>query len=126
MKGSRAKGNRARRKSIELLEGCGYKVAIVERTGKFIKIKDMFGLFDLVAILHPEKYRDEVQFVQVTCNKPHSHKAYKQFSKDYPHIDVVQHVWMDGGKLKYFDYENGEVRQGEASRNLTEAVRKAK
>ena len=47
---TRAKGNRARRNAIEQLQRDGFEVAIVERTGKFIKDKDAFGIGDLLAI----------------------------------------------------------------------------
>lgn len=110
MVNTRAKGNRNRRKIIDLLEKQGYRVAIVERTGRFIKEKDMFGLFDLVAI---NKYGD-IKFVQVATNKPHSHKAFKQFRNDYNQsqsdwheyipYSIEQYCCIDGGKIKKWEY----------------------
>ena len=99
MVNTRAKGSRIRLKCIKELEANGYLVGIVERTGKFIKIKDLFGLFDLCAIGY-----GQVRFIQVTCNKPHPHKPYTDFSDKYvasnPSIVVEQHVWYDKGKEK--------------------------
>jgi hypothetical protein len=100
---SRAKGNKARRRAIEMLEQDGFQVAIVERTGKFIKDKDMFGLFDLVAI---QEYNLPL-FIQVTCNKPHTHKKYFEFDKKYgKQVQVLQLVWMDRKGFVNYIYNN--------------------
>ena len=82
---SRAKGNRSRLKVISMLEGCGWNVAVVERTGRFIRIKDMFELFDLVAITEYVHYASPL-FVQVATNTPHTHKKFKEFAEKYSHM----------------------------------------
>lgn len=101
---ARAKGNRSRRKVIELLESEGYEVAITERTGRFIFPKDMFSLFDLVCI----KYAQPIKFVQVSTNKPHPHKAFKAFRNKYdPYCLIVrleQYCCIDGGEVKKWEY----------------------
>lgn len=98
---ARAKGNKNRRKTINQLEEEGFLVAIVERTGRFIFPKDMFGLFDLVAI-----NKSSIIFVQVSTNRPHSHKSYKLFRKEIPDfIRVEQWCWYDKEKTpKIFKY----------------------
>ena len=102
MSKTRAKGNRARLELVKNFEAHGYDVAIVERTGRFIKIKDAFGLFDLCV------WRgDEVAFVQVTCNRPHSHKSYKEFSKTHHNAHVLQFVKIDGGTWDAYSYDDG-------------------
>lgn len=98
----RAKGNRARRRVIDLFEAAGWSVAIVERTGKFIKVKDAFGLFDLCA------WRgDLVMFIQVTCGKPHSHKLYEKFTETHGGAEVLQMVYMGNNKWKNWIYIKG-------------------
>lgn len=104
MVSTKHKGWRARRKATEELISKGFEVAVVERTGRFIKDKDCFGLFDLCAI-SPQV----CAFIQITCNKPHSHKKYKEFSKKYSfhNITIEQWVWMDRKGFKKFTYYNG-------------------
>jgi len=101
---TRRKGNRNQLKAIKSLEEEGYEVAKVEQKGKFVPIKDMFGLFDLVAI-NPSN----IMFVQVTSNRPHTHKEYLEFSKKYTNPDplIIQMVWVDRKGWKVFDYSNG-------------------
>lgn len=84
-----------------MLEEEGYKVAIVERTGRFIFPKDAFGLFDLLALGGME-----TRLIQVSTNKPHPHKAFKKFREQNPYCPVIfeQYCWIDGGKLKRWEY----------------------
>lgn len=98
---SRVKGNRARRKCIQELQELGFAVDVVEKTSRFSKQKDMFGLFDLVAI-HPDGLPG---FIQVTVNRPHPHKKYKEFAKVYPFITVHQWVWVDYKGWRKFTYD---------------------
>lgn len=103
MVNTRAKGRRNQNKAIKWLEEKGYRVAIAERTGKFIKEKDAFGLADLIAIK-----KNLVVFVQVTTNKPHSHKPYKEFAKKYcgDNLLLWQVVFKDHDKMVYvWDYD---------------------
>jgi hypothetical protein len=104
MGNSRAKGNRNRRKTIEALEKAGWEVAIIERTGRFIFPKDAFGLFDLLAV----KYAEMPILVQVSTNKPHTHKAYKAFrAKHDPHVmhlRIEQWCWLDRKGVKKWQY----------------------
>ena len=97
----RAKGNRVQHKLVQALEAEGYLVAKAEVGGKFVKNKDMFGLFDLCCIR-----QDNVLFVQVTCNKPHTHKKYQIFANTYANdrVWIEQFVWMDFKGFKKFKY----------------------
>jgi len=102
---AKVKGNRVQLKCIKLLESEGYLVGKVEQHGKFVKEKDLFGLFDLIAI---KEY--DIMFVQVTCNKPHSHKKYLEFSKKYPQVGrscYFQMVHYDRKGWKVFNYVKG-------------------
>lgn len=89
---TRRKGNKARLLVMRSYERQGYIVSIVERTGKFVKDKDCFGLFDIIA-LHPML---GYSFVQITTTKPHAHAAFTDFAQKYElvnaHVEVVQYV----------------------------------
>jgi len=102
---AKAKGHRTQLKAIKLLESEGYLVGKVEQQGRFVKEKDLFGLFDLVAI---KDY--DLRFVQVTSNKPHSHKKYLGFSKKFRLLGgscYFQMVYYDRKGWKVFNYVNG-------------------
>ena len=98
-KNNKIKGWRSRRLCISLLREEGWRVDVVEKTGKFIKVKDMFSLFDIVAI------KDEVMFVQVTTNKPHTHTDFAKFKKNYPFIMIRQYVHIDRKGFKIYEYK---------------------
>ena len=60
---TRAKGARSVRSITDSLEKQGWVVGIVERNNRFIKEKDLFGLWDLAA------YRGrEILFIQAKTN----------------------------------------------------------
>ena len=98
---TRVKGNKNVRRCIELLTSEGWLVDKVEKTGRFIKDKDAFNLFDLAGIGD-----DTTLWVQVTSNKPHTHKKYQEFANKYagPHLLVRQYVWIDRKGWKIFNY----------------------
>lgn len=102
---TRQKGRRAVNKAIDYLETEEWLVADVEKTGKFVKIKDMYGLFDLACI----KEDGGVMYVQVTSSRPHTHKRYIEFSKKYrkTHITFVQMVWINYKGFIVHTYDNG-------------------
>jgi hypothetical protein len=103
---TRAKGNRIRRKAIDMLTRDGFNVAIIERTGRFIFPKDAYGLFDLLAITE----NNMPLLIQITCNTPHSHKKLKAFSKEYgKYIGVTQLVWKDKKGFTNYVYLNDGV-----------------
>lgn len=104
MVNTKAKGNKVQRTAIKKLEKEGWLVAKVEVGGKFVKEKDMFGLFDIVSIKPTQ-----CLFTQITTNTPHIHKDYINFSKKYkiPGIKITQMVWYDRKGWKIFTYEKG-------------------
>jgi len=83
----------------ELREG-GFLVSKTEVVHKYAKEKDCFGLFDLVAISE----EGPVRFIQITCNRPHSHKTYDSFAAKYKQIAVEQWVWVDREGFRYYTY----------------------
>lgn len=89
---SKAKGNRTRYKCIEYYEDLGYQVETVEKTHRFAKIKDLFGLFDLLAI----KDR-EVLFIQVKTNTPATQKPFKNWAQAHcsKSIRCICWTWYD-------------------------------
>jgi hypothetical protein len=107
---TRNKGNRVQREAIACLERAGYRVSKAgQQIGRFTKEKDFFGLFDLGGIK-----KGELVLVQITCNKPHIHKDFLDFSKEFTNngVSYWQWVWYDrkgwvkweyrfGGKVKY-------------------------
>jgi len=86
---TRAKGNRNQRRCIEKLQSEGWLVDKVEKTGKFIKQKDLFGLFDIVAL--KGKY---TTFIQITSNRPHTHKKYLEFGRMYGNDQRLIEQWV--------------------------------
>jgi hypothetical protein len=101
MVNTRAKGNRIVRKVKDIFTNNGYLVDVVEKTGKFIKQKDLFGLYDIICI-SPHKF----YLIQVTTNRPHPHKPYIQFQKKYNKtgLKTEQWVWYDRKGFKVFTY----------------------
>ena len=97
---TRAKGNRNRKKTIDLFESDGWTVSVIERSGRHVKEKDCFGLFDLAAFKG-----HQIAFVQVTSNRPHSHKKFRQWKQNHgKNVSVIQVVWVDRKGHKFFEY----------------------
>jgi len=101
MVNTRVKGNKNQRRCIETLIEKGWQVGKVEQRGKFVKEKDLFGLFDLTCI-----HKKKVLFVQVTSNRPHTHKLYQHFANQHQckNILIEQWVWVDRKGWKIFKY----------------------
>jgi hypothetical protein len=94
------KGSRNVAIVVAALVNKGWVVADIERKGRFIKHKDAFGLFDLVAVKQGEVY-----FVQVTSTRPHTHKPYISWAVKN-HLVVCQFVVINkkGVPPKYERY----------------------
>jgi|SRR3990167_6214085 len=92
IRGKRQKGNRSRRACIALLEQQGYQVDVVEKTSRFAKVRDLFGLFDLIAARKSDK---NILFIQVSTNGNHPHKYLAEFKASFPFVGVRQYVWFD-------------------------------
>ena len=101
MVNTRAKGNRIQRKCIEVLEREGWRVDKVEKTGRYTKDKDLFNLWDLCCV------NGQIwKFIQVTCNRPHTHGQYKDFAElhasHYVHLEQWVHYDKKGWvKFRY-------------------------
>ena len=74
------KGWRSKDKCIKEHERLDWLCDTVEKTGKFRKVKDMFGLWDIICIR-----KHVIKFVQITTNRPHSHVGYLSFAKQFGH-----------------------------------------
>jgi hypothetical protein len=100
------KGWRNRRRAIERLEQMGCVVDTVEKTGKFAKQKDLFGLFDIIGSKKGVSY-----YVQVTSNTPHTHKPYQDWSLEHSNngLEYWQWVWYDKKGWRMFNYRFGNV-----------------
>ena len=99
---NRAKGLRNQRKVIKELQDRGFLVDKVEKTGRFCKEKDLFGLFDLIAI-YPGRC---ASLIQVTTNRPHTHKKYQEFAKTFPRQSIEQWVYYDRKGFVIFVYND--------------------
>ena len=80
----------------------GYLVDIVEKIGNTYGAKDLFGLFDILAIS-----KNETIFIQVTCNRPHTRKPYKLFANKYcgDSLKCQQYTWYDRKGWRVDKYE---------------------
>lgn len=97
---TRAKGNRYRNSLIELLERKGLNVGIVERTGRFVTPKDLYSLFDLIALSDD----GEVQLIQNSSYHPHVHKTLDDFKKRYKNLVIRQYFWKDSRHYARYTY----------------------
>jgi len=95
------KGLRVERKVIEYLAREGYIVARVEKLNKFSKTKDLFGLFDIIAI--NEK---DIRLIQVTTQRPHLHEPYIEFAKKYPNLTIEQYIYKGRNIFIVYTYPN--------------------
>lgn len=90
---SKRTGNNSRKRCVDQLLAEGWHAEVVERTGRFIKYKDLFSEigagFDVIAIKP-----GTTLLVQVTTNYYHPEKPYKEFAKKYPQFVVMMMKWM--------------------------------
>ena len=84
------KGWRTVRKGRNKLEEDKWVTADVENKGRFIKEKDLFGLFDVIAIK-----AGKTKLIQFKTNRMPSFKPYLKFAKDYPQFDVEIWCWVN-------------------------------
>lgn len=97
MPNSRVKGNRSRRKAIEYYEHLGWTIDVCERTGRFIKYKDLFAKinnhgFDLIGIKN-----NKVILVQVKTNVLPNQGAYLDIASQFAGENVIieSYTWFD-------------------------------
>jgi len=84
---SRAKGKRNSNKCIKLLEKEGWVCADVEKASKYISKKDLFNLWDVMAI---KPFRTKL--IQVKSNRKPVLKPYLDFRIEYPQFECE--VWI--------------------------------
>jgi hypothetical protein len=115
----RAKGNRTQRKVIEYFQDQGWIVDTVEKKGKFVKFKDLFG--DALE----KEYRDRgfdiigvkpncTMYCQIKTNTPSTQSFYKQFAKRFAGDNVLVCVatWYDHKGLRLQWYNNkGRIKE---------------
>ena len=106
---SKAKGNRTKRKCIKYYAGKGWRVQDVENNYKFAIRKDLFDLFDLIAI----KGR-RVMFIQVKTNKPATQKDYKDWAEKHGSENLLTIVWT------WYDREGPRIQQYMPDRTIKE------
>ena len=114
---SRNKGSKNVRRCIAFLESQDWNVANIERKGRHLKEKDAYGIGDLMGVKDYRPYIQDKRFrqdriktawmlIQVTSNKPHTMKMYKEFAKSYcsdVHL-LRQYVFVDRKGFKVYDY----------------------
>lgn len=100
------KGYRTSKRGRDELEKDGWITADVEIKGKFFKQKDLFNLFDVIAI-KPNR----TKLIQFKTNRMPTLKPFKEFTKQYPQFEVEIWCWIDrkGWKKKYFMQSGGKV-----------------
>lgn len=110
---SRQKGNRNIRKVIERYKeelSRDWKIDRVERTAKWIKEKDMFGLFDLVAVAP----KGHVHLIQVKTNRPPTQQPFRDFASKYAShkVKVKCFTWYDykGWRIQTY-LKNGKIKE---------------
>lgn len=100
----RRKGNRSRLKAIKQLEEMGWLVDVVEKTSKWAKEKDLFSLFDLIAI-----QRGTIKLIQISTNKNHPHKAFSEFNEKYGNNNLSIEQWIYKDRKGFTKKEYGRM-----------------
>lgn len=102
------KGNRNVNKVRSLFYQMEYLIDTCEKKGRYLKQKDLFGAFDLVALHLIEK----PCFIQVSSNVPHTHKKYLEFAKTVSkHQIICQLTWYDrAGFIGYIYHHNNNTK----------------
>jgi len=97
----RRKGNRSRLKAIKELQEAGWIVDVVEKTNRYAKEKDCFGLFDLLALRG-----GQVMLLQISTNRHHTHFQFEEFAKKYAFNNIMIEQWVsiDRGGWKKHSY----------------------
>ena len=107
MSKSSNKGKRNVVKVKDLFTHMGYIVDDCEKVGRFLKQKDLFGAFDLVALHLTEK----PCFIQVSSNVPHVHKKYLEFTETVSkHQIICQLTWYDHAGFIGYIYHNNNTK----------------
>jgi hypothetical protein len=109
---SRSKGNRNIRKAFQYYQeqDKDWITDRVERTARWIKEKDLFGLFDIIAVAPG----GHVHLVQIKSNRPATQKPFKEFAKKYAstRVHVIVMTWYDykGWRIQRY-LKNGKIQE---------------
>ena len=87
---TRKKGWRTVNKGRKELSADGWLNASVEFPSKFLKNKDLFGLWDVIAIKP-----DRTKLIQFKTNRKPTLKKYKEFSDTYHQFECEIWIWYD-------------------------------
>ena len=95
---SRRKGNATVRKTRAYLEEQGYDTDTTEKTGRFVKQKDLFGLYDLISVK-----KGSILFVQCKTNRPATKKPLQEFTNKH-NLYGACFTWYDrkGFLIQYY------------------------
>ena len=112
---ARQKGYRSVAKARKYYEKQGYIVANLEKTGKFVKEKDLFGLWDILAL----KDRKHI-FIQVKTNLSLGKKKRTKWTHEFSdfgskhgnrYVDYLIWVCYDNKPSKVLDCETKEIQE---------------
>ena len=95
LKNKKAKGNRSIKKCLLKLIEDGWNPVNVEKTGRFLKIKDLYGLWDVMAL---KRDFNRIKLIQVKTNKKpikSEMKKFYEFQKIYPVCECEIWVYKD-------------------------------
>jgi hypothetical protein len=98
-----SKGRRSQKNCKDILELEGWTVDYCGKQSRYGH--DLFGLFDLLALK-----KGQLKCVQVTTNRPHTHRAYMTFETSFgpwAEIQVEQWVWKDRIGFTVYVYKDG-------------------
>ena len=85
---TKIKGNKTQRDGIKLLEKAGWLCGKLELGGKFTKVKDLWGLWDVACIKG-----NYIKFIQFKTNKPGVIHPYIKWAKEHPVPNVYWELW---------------------------------
>jgi hypothetical protein len=100
IKHPRAKGNRNRRKAIDYYTSQVWLVDVVEKTGKFVVVKDLYSLFDLIGVKE-----NKTILIQVKTNKPDKLEFFQDFANQYGGDNLLVEM------IVYYDREGPTIHK---------------
>ena len=95
---TKAKGQRAVRACLKDLSSDGWISETVEKSGMYLKNRDLFGLWDIISI---KGWRTKL--IQVKTNRKPVLLPFMEFQKEHPQFQCEVWVWKDRqGFSKYW------------------------
>ena len=110
---SKSKGRRTVVKAKAFLTERGWEVAECELSGRYRKNKDLFNLFDLVALQENAVPR----FIQVKTNRPMKKELLENFSRKYDRLICMCMTWYDNDGWRLQTYHKGELFEEDLRRS---------